>query len=781
MIDDRLREDDGQRLVRRLDELVAHARFAAALDALHQYESEGPVPAALESPLLLAQCRSLLGLGRWKEVAEVAEKKLEELYALRPEEKKTLLEFHIAAGRAAWRLGRPGRAEEHFRAAYHISRWDLEDMAAMLRARNLLGLCFLSAGELHRAASEFGRGQVQARGAGLYHEEANFSLNLSIALAKLGRIEPSGIELGRARSLFGERGHSRGRVLTRLCTAQTHRLRGEMRDAEAHAMGALSEAEEHGFEREHVIALEYLGDVALDQHDNQAAIEHYDQALVLAERLAPEGDLIPELCRRMGEIHVRIGEPNRALVTCERGLRIARRINDRFEEAATHRVMAMAHLRLGHREKAVRVAAEGIAQLRRLEALHELMRVLVLSGEILLAGGDSEDRRNARDHLWEARSLAMTMKLDRWIERIEKVLGVELAPRLAVPPTRVALPEAPTPEGAHAGCFRYGIITQDPRLIELVHVLERASASRLPVLILGESGTGKELLARAAHQLSDRAPAPFIVSHCAALPDGQFEGELFGVDPNVESGGRGPSPGLFEIASRGVLFLDEVSELLMGAQAKLLRVIEMGELRRVGATGSRQVDVRVVAASTRDLGALVRRGLFRDDLYYRLNGIRLEVPPLRERPGDVELIARHLLLQACARSAKEVAFSEEAWTALLSHGWPGNARELRNVVDRAVALTPDGASAGVDALQLGAPGRSVPSRHGAAPRGASADTKIERDAIVRALLLHRGNQSEAARSLGGMKRTTLLYKIKKLDIRPEEYGVSGNSRPRGHL
>jgi DNA-binding NtrC family response regulator/tetratricopeptide (TPR) repeat protein len=779
MIDDRLREDEGQRLVRRLDELIAHARFAAALDALQQYECEGPVPEAVETPLLLARCRSLLGLARWKEVADLAERKLEELYALRPEEKKPLLEFHIAAGRAAWRLGRPGRAEEHFRAAYHISRWDLEDMAAMLRARNLLGLCFLSAGELHRAASEFGRGQVQARGAGLYHEEANFSLNLSIALAKLGRLEPSATELGRARALFGERGHSRGRVLTRLCTAQMLRLRGDLRDAETHALGSLSEAEEHGFEREHVIALEYLGDVALDQHDNQAAIERYDQALVLAERLAPEGDLIPELCRRVAELHVRIGEPNRALVTCERGLRIARRINDRFEEAATHRVMAMAHLRLGHREKAVRTAAEGIAQLRRLEALHELMRVLVLSGEILLAGGDSEDRRNARDHLWEARSLAMTMKLGRWIERIEKVLGVEVGPRLEHAPARTAAPEIPVPEGADPGCFRFGIITQDPRLIELVRVLERASASRLPVLILGESGTGKELLARAAHQLSDRGASPFIVSHCAALPDGQLEGELFGVDPGAESGGRGPSPGLFELASRGVLFLDEVSELLMGAQAKLLRVIEMGELRRVGAAGFRQVDVRVIAASTRDIGALVRRGLFRDDLYYRLNGIRLEVPPLRERPGDVELMARHFLAQTCSRSAKDVILSEDAWSALRSHGWPGNARELRNVIDRAVALTPNGAAAGVDALQLRVPGRSAPARPGAAPRAVSADTRSERDAIVRALLVHGGNQSEAARSLGGMKRTTLLYKIKKLDIRPEEYGVSGQSRPRG--
>src|SRR6185503_4513593 len=191
--------------------------------------------------------------------------------------------------------------------------------------------------------------------------------------------------------------------------------------AEREIRGALSEAEEHGFERERVIALEYLGDVAMGRHENQVAIEHLGHALLLAERLAPEGDLVPELCRRIAEIHVRIGEPNRALITCERGLRIARKINDRFEEAATYRVMAMAHLFLGHREKAVRVAEEGVRELRKLDAGYELTRLLVWAGEMLLAGGDAEERREARDYLWEARSLTMSMRLEPWIERIEKV------------------------------------------------------------------------------------------------------------------------------------------------------------------------------------------------------------------------------------------------------------------------------------------------------------------------------------------------------------------------
>lgn len=757
-------------LIGRLEDLLARARFSDALDAVAEAHSVGAVDGEMETPLLLARCRALLGLGRWREVSESAEQKLEELYALRPDDKRSILEFHIAAGRAAWRLGRPPRAEEHFRAAYHISRWDFEDTGGMLRTRNLLGLCFLGAGDLHRAAAEFERGRKEASDAGLYHEEAAFALNGSIAALKLGRLQRAESELDRARLLYGERGHSRGKVQARLVRAWLLRVRGDLRAADWEARGALSEAEEHGFERERVIGLEYLGEIALDRHDNQGAIERLDEALGLAERLAPEGDLIPELCRRIAEVHARIGEPNRALVTCERGLRIAKKINDRYEEAATYRVMATANLLLGHRERAIRTAQEGIQALRKLEAAHELLRLLVWAGETLLAGGDAEDRRQARDFLWEARSLAMTMRLEAYIERVEKVLGVDL--RIPAP-TEAAAPAPPEvlPSNANAACFRYGIVTGDPRMVDLMKIVERAANSRLPILILGESGVGKELLARAAHALSERRDGVFVVSHCAALPDGQLDVELFGEESDVGTAGRSTRPGLFEAANGGVIFLDEVSELLTGAQAKLLRVIENGELRRVGGVALQQVDVRVIAASTRDVPSLVRRGLFRDDLYYRLNGIRLEVPPLRERPGDIRLIGSYLLERACKQARKSIALQENAWTILESHGWPGNVRELRNVLDRVVALGRDGDTAGPEAIQLPSP-RALAGRAGMRGRpAAKSDSGHERVAIVNALRVNRGNQSEAARSLNGMKRTTLLYKMKKHDIRPEEYGA----------
>jgi len=295
--------------------------------------------------------------------------------------------------------------------------------------------------------------------------------------------------------------------------------------------------------------------------------------------------------------------------------------------------------------------------------------------------------------------------------------------------------------------------------------------------VLGESGVGKELLARAAHALSGRRGEAFVVGHCAALPDGQLDADLFGEELGDGNAVRGARAGLFEASNRGVIFLDEVSELLTGAQAKLLRVIETGELRRLGGTGMTQVDVRIIAASTRDLGALVRRGLFRDDLYYRLNGIRLEVPPLRERPADIELIGRFLLARASESAGKRVSLAADAWALLAAHPWPGNVRELRNVIDRTVALAHEGDEIGAAEIQLSPPPRSGGSRAATArlKKGGKAASSAERQAIVHALRANGGNQSEAARSLGGMKRTTLLYKIKRLEIRPEEYGSAPNA------
>src|SRR3954447_4144492 len=241
--------------------------------------------------------------------------------------------------------------------------------------------------------------------------------------------------------------------------------------------------------------------------------------------------------------------------------------------------------------------------------------------------------------------------------------------RLA-PPPRASLP---------------GIVARDPALAPVLELLRRAAPSMLPVTLLGESGTGKELAARAVHELSQRSGGPFVPLNCGAISRELAEAELFGHEKGAFTGAITSAPGAFGAADGGTLFLDEIGDLPLALQVKLLRALEAGEVKPVGAPRPRPIDVRVVCATHRDLRAEVRRGAFREDLYYRLGGLTVRLPPLRERPGDVLPLAEHFL--ALEGDGVRRSFSADARAALAAHRWPGNARELRHVVQLAVVLT----------------------------------------------------------------------------------------------
>ena len=235
-----------------------------------------------------------------------------------------------------------------------------------------------------------------------------------------------------------------------------------------------------------------------------------------------------------------------------------------------------------------------------------------------------------------------------------------------------------------------GIIGSCPAMQTLFKRIRKVAPTDSTVLIQGESGTGKELVARALHQLSRRAKAPLISVNCAAIPETLIESELFGHEKGAFTGATAGRTGLVEAADGGTLFLDEIGELPLEAQARLLRVLQEGEIRRVGSVQSSKVDVRLVAATHRDLKTMARQGLFREDLYYRLNVIQLGLPPLRERGEDVMLIAEALLGKAAANMQQHgLHFSPEAARSIRQYSWPGNVRELENAIERAVILCDD--------------------------------------------------------------------------------------------
>ena len=311
------------------------------------------------------------------------------------------------------------------------------------------------------------------------------------------------------------------------------------------------------------------------------------------------------------------------------------------------------------------------------------------------------------------------------------------------------------------------VVAESPRVRDALELARRAATSRSTVLVTGESGTGKELVARAVHYHSDRVGGPFVAVNCKALATGVLESELFGHERGAFTGAERTKPGLFERADGGTLFLDEIGEIESGFQTKLLRVLQERRVQRVGATEDKPVDVRVVAASNRDLRAEVAAGRFREDLYFRLAVIPIHLPPLRERREDVLPLAVHFL----ARWNRELGRSVAGWTPeverwLVAHDWPGNVRELENAIERGVVLA-RGERIGFDDLLVDAPGEEP--RPGAAadpPGSASLPEFLDAAAterIRRVLEQTGGKRVEAARRLG-IDRATLYRLMRRYGI-----------------
>ncbi len=330
---------------------------------------------------------------------------------------------------------------------------------------------------------------------------------------------------------------------------------------------------------------------------------------------------------------------------------------------------------------------------------------------------------------------------------------------------------------------RYGLVGTAPALQKVFSLIDKVADTPSTVLIIGESGTGKELVARALHEHSGRKNESFIRINCAAIPRTLMESELFGYDKGAFTGAVSAKPGRFELADRGTLFLDEIGELAVEMQVKLLRVLQESEFERVGGIRTLRVDVRVIAATNRDLVKEAAAGNFREELYYRLNVVPIQLPPLRERVADIPLLVSHFLTRFNERLRKSVSgLTDEAMAALLRYPFPGNIRELENVIERTVLLAEGPVIEARDlppnVAQLSSAPPPPPLRSQALPLGSSSrplatslkdivrqeTERVEREMIQRALSDTQGNVTQAAKQLG-ISRKSLQIKMKELKLR----------------
>src|SRR5439155_13533364 len=312
------------------------------------------------------------------------------------------------------------------------------------------------------------------------------------------------------------------------------------------------------------------------------------------------------------------------------------------------------------------------------------------------------------------------------------------------------------------------IIGATPKMIDIYKKVAKTARIEAPVLVIGESGSGKELIASALHENSARASAPFVVINCGALPETLLESELYGHERGSFTGATGSRKGLFESASGGTVFLDEISETSLNFQVKLLRVIQEREIRRVGSNDTIQVDVRLIAATNRDLREMVRTGRFREDLFHRLNVFTIALPALRDRKEDIPLLSSYFLKLFTEKTGKTVRLASDALEAMKHYCWPGNVRELKNMLERAMTFNDTGVIQ-LEELEFGEPGNGAPIEPSPGPStrplpgGEASLDAMERQHIIKILKETGGNKKKAAEILG-IERRTLYNKAKRLGI-----------------
>ena len=394
---------------------------------------------------------------------------------------------------------------------------------------------------------------------------------------------------------------------------------------------------------------------------------------------------------------------------------------------------------------------EGIEVLRELQEFPEHPQVIVMTGFQEVATAVEAMKLGAYDYLTKPTK----------IEELE-ILVRKAAEKGQLLRDNVAL-------RAHApGAGPYGgIVTRSAKMHEVLRMVERVAPTESSVLVLGESGTGKELVARAIHERSTRAERPFVPIHCGALPREVLESELFGHEKGAFTGAVNAKPGLIELADGGTLLLDEIGDMEPDSQVKLLRVLETGTFFRVGGTRPRRVDIRLVAATNRDLTAAMKSGQFREDLFYRINTITVHLAPLRDRREDIGLLAQHFLDTNTTYGHKRL--SPAALAALDGYAWPGNVRELLHVIERGVILCKGDEITPRD-LPPEIAGATGAAPAGVAPASAAAPTleAMERQHIVATLRQVNGHRGKAA-ALLGIDPKTLYRKILGYQIQPPEF------------
>jgi len=678
-------------------------------------------------------------------------------------------ELRLLLGAALRWRGRLGDALEH--VEYACSAFTvLAEPGRSAVAANFLGWTCLSLGRLDEARRWFEKALSLNTGLGAALRMAQNYQNLAIVCYKQGDYGTAAELLEKELAMVDERPDMVARA--RIALGNVLRLQGRWEEARRQLARAHAVAAEAGLAREQALALEFLGDVHRDEGRPGDARRYYERGMAVAHALAPRGDLVMELRRREGECLDLEGRHEDALAVLNHARELCEEVGDAFETAVTLRCLAVNAANLGRWPLAGRLLDEALLGLRRVHARHERMIASYHAARFRLRWADTgavaSRAATLLEEAWSHALVAHRLDLELDGTPLTAEIG-ELVAELArrrVEGTRPERTEAsgPLAEGLFSARRAPGsrVVAASTAMRQVLRRCDGYARYDGPVLLLGERGTGKELLAHRIHETSPRSARPFLVLNCATAAPESVGRELFGA---IDA--RGTSRGLVERAQGGTLLLSAVEALPEAVQERLLILVRDGTWRPLGGSRDRRGDVRLIAASGRDLAALADQGLVRPDLYFRLRLMTVPVPPLRERPEDVMPLLDHFLtrLEGAALGARMV-FDQTGLEALTAHDWPGNGAEVESIAQQAWLHRDLGRPLSLVRLRRGdrmvlefadlaaeRPPGTVPRSHAS---GLSWET-------LNALIARAGgNKARAARQLG-VSRVTLYRWLNQLD------------------
>jgi transcriptional regulator with PAS, ATPase and Fis domain len=777
-----------QREIHKIEVLVGRRKFDQALRELEQLSSYERINgfSAGERNVCYLWAVTLYGLGRYSE-AKVKAEKAYELFRNTSENSK-VAEIQYILGLVYLDLGDLRSAENYIRDAIATHR-RIGDQEEIVTCYNKIARIFFVRSQFGKAIEYLNEARELSQKTGNFRMAAILSGNLGRIHTLLGNWREAQNHISVSLEFNEKHGDELSLCRDQLSFGFLLYLKREFKKAELYLSRAFEIAQANNYLKELVIYHEYRGGLCFDLGDHRKAEDHYGRILEICETTAPDGDMITQTYRLLAELQLARGEYDEALLSCRKSLEVSESLGERMEKGAVYRILAQIHSAKGQKDQASDCFNQGIAILQQIGAKYELAKSYLEAGRSrifdyykrigFLSNAESLFRDvNSKYHLGLVNLAITHLLVDEKDYGKAQVFLIEAESLFKqsneqkelrqVRDLRHSIEQALFKSNMLAksdGKVTFdNVVTQNTEMAEIMEKLKQVRDYDISILLEGETGTGKDLMAKAVHFSSQRKEKRFVAINCAALPESLLENELFGHKKGAYTGADKDQAGLFEEAEGGTLYLDQVEEIPMSTQVKLLRSIEEKEITRLGETKPRKINVRIISSSIEDLREAVKNGKFRQDLYFRLNTFNIKIPPIRERREDITLLFRHFLKEHGVDEKRTKEFeSNGTIKRFLEYGWPGNVRELENEIKRMVVLSQAGdrSPCGILSDKL-----TNPKSNADFSKETSLFQQVgefEKEKIIEALRQSNWVKLRAARLLG-IPEATIRNKMKKHKI-----------------